>query len=84
MAASSDYANDTIMNWTLHRPRQINSPLISGKYDSPSGRNWLLMKRLVPESWRQPEQARPPVDLLRRIDQNYPIKSFELTTENGR
>lgn len=35
-------------------------------------------------SWRRPELADPPLDLLRLIDESFPIKSFELTTDNGR
>jgi putative Mg2+ transporter-C (MgtC) family protein len=35
-------------------------------------------------SWRRPELADPPLELLRLIDQTFPIKSFELTTDNGR
>src|ERR1700753_901531 len=35
-------------------------------------------------SWRSPELADPPLELLEQIDQSYPIKSFELTTNNGR
>ena len=35
-------------------------------------------------SWKRPELADPPLDLLRLIDESFPIKSFELTTDNGR
>jgi putative Mg2+ transporter-C (MgtC) family protein len=35
-------------------------------------------------SWKRPELADPPLELLRQIDQTYPVKSFELTTNNGR
>jgi putative Mg2+ transporter-C (MgtC) family protein len=35
-------------------------------------------------TWRRPEQACPPVEVLRLIDQAYRVKSFELTTENAR
>jgi hypothetical protein len=35
-------------------------------------------------SWRRPEQSRPPVDVLRLIDQEYTVTSFEVTTENAR
>jgi putative Mg2+ transporter-C (MgtC) family protein len=35
-------------------------------------------------SWKRPELDGPPVDLLRAIDRQFPIKSFELTTNNGR
>ncbi|KWV57049.1 ATPase [Bradyrhizobium macuxiense] len=35
-------------------------------------------------SWRQPEYAQPPTDLLRLIETHYVVKSFELTTLNGR
>jgi putative Mg2+ transporter-C (MgtC) family protein len=35
-------------------------------------------------SWKRPELADPPLELLRQLDQSYPIKSFELTTNNGR
>ncbi|WGR98566.1 MgtC/SapB family protein [Bradyrhizobium sp. ISRA443] len=34
--------------------------------------------------WRRPENSRPPVDLLRLLEQHYVIKSFDLTTQNGR
>ncbi len=36
-------------------------------------------RQIVSLSW-----PRPPVDVLRLIDQNYQVKSFELTIENGR
>jgi putative Mg2+ transporter-C (MgtC) family protein len=35
-------------------------------------------------SWKKPELAKPPVELLQMIDRQYPVKSFELTTNNGR
>jgi putative Mg2+ transporter-C (MgtC) family protein len=35
-------------------------------------------------SWKRPELADPPLELLRLIDHSFPIKSFELTTNNGR
>jgi putative Mg2+ transporter-C (MgtC) family protein len=35
-------------------------------------------------SWRRPELADPPLDLLRSINESFPIKSFQLTTDNGR
>jgi putative Mg2+ transporter-C (MgtC) family protein len=35
-------------------------------------------------SWKRPELADPPVALLRLVDKSFPIKSFELTTDNGR
>jgi putative Mg2+ transporter-C (MgtC) family protein len=35
-------------------------------------------------SWKRPEQAAPPVDLIELIDRHYDLISFELTTENGR
>lgn len=35
-------------------------------------------------SWRRPELSEPPLELLRLIDKDFPIKSFELTTDNGR
>jgi len=35
-------------------------------------------------SWRRPELSDPPFDLLRLIDKSFPIKSFKLTTDNGR
>ncbi|MBR0939017.1 MgtC/SapB family protein [Bradyrhizobium jicamae] len=35
-------------------------------------------------SWRRPEKAPPPVDLLRMIEKHFVIKSFELTSENGK
>jgi putative Mg2+ transporter-C (MgtC) family protein len=35
-------------------------------------------------SWRRPEQSAPPLDLLSRVTERYPINSFELTSENGR
>jgi putative Mg2+ transporter-C (MgtC) family protein len=35
-------------------------------------------------SWRRPERAAPPVDLISLISRNYVVTSFELTTENGR
>jgi putative Mg2+ transporter-C (MgtC) family protein len=31
-------------------------------------------------SWRRPEQSAPPLDLLSRVTERYPINSFELTT----
>ncbi|WP_420965885.1 MgtC/SapB family protein [Bradyrhizobium sp. B120] len=35
-------------------------------------------------SWRRPERAPPPVELLQLLETHYVIKSFELTTENGK
>ncbi|QOZ32868.1 MgtC/SapB family protein [Bradyrhizobium sp. CCBAU 53421] len=35
-------------------------------------------------SWRRPETSPPPVDLLRVVEKHFVIKSFELTTENGK
>lgn len=35
-------------------------------------------------SWKRPELDGPPVDLLQTIDRRFPVKSFELTTNNGR
>jgi putative Mg2+ transporter-C (MgtC) family protein len=35
-------------------------------------------------SWRRPEQSRPPVDVLRLIEKQYTVTSFEVTTENAR
>lgn len=35
-------------------------------------------------SWRRPEQSGPPLELLQRIGELYPVVSFELTSENGR
>ncbi|MGF6308815.1 putative Mg2+ transporter-C (MgtC) family protein [Bradyrhizobium sp. i1.8.4] len=35
-------------------------------------------------SWRRPENAAPPVDLLRVVEKHFVVRSFELTTENGR
>nr|WP_245350662.1 MgtC/SapB family protein [Bradyrhizobium sp. UFLA03-84] len=34
--------------------------------------------------WQRPEDAPSPVDLLRTIEKQFTIRSFELTTENGR
>jgi putative Mg2+ transporter-C (MgtC) family protein len=35
-------------------------------------------------SWKRPELDDPPIDLLRTIDSRFPVKSFEVTTNNGR
>ncbi len=35
-------------------------------------------------SWHRPERSTPPLDLLTVVDARFHIKSFELTTENGR
>jgi putative Mg2+ transporter-C (MgtC) family protein len=35
-------------------------------------------------AWRRPEQSTPPLDLLTRISERYPVKSFQLTSDNGR
>jgi putative Mg2+ transporter-C (MgtC) family protein len=35
-------------------------------------------------SWRRPEQSTPPLELLQRVSERYPVMSFELTSENGR
>jgi putative Mg2+ transporter-C (MgtC) family protein len=35
-------------------------------------------------SWRRPELASPPTEVLQMIDRQFPVKSFELTTDNGR
>jgi putative Mg2+ transporter-C (MgtC) family protein len=34
--------------------------------------------------WQRAENAAPPLDLLRLVDQHFSVKSFELTTENGK
>jgi putative Mg2+ transporter-C (MgtC) family protein len=34
--------------------------------------------------WRRPERANPPVELLQAIERRFPVKAFELTTDNGR
>jgi putative Mg2+ transporter-C (MgtC) family protein len=33
-------------------------------------------------SWRRPERATPPLELLQALDRRFTVKSFELTTEN--
>jgi putative Mg2+ transporter-C (MgtC) family protein len=35
-------------------------------------------------AWRRPEREKPPADLLSAIGHGFEIKSFELTTDNGR
>jgi putative Mg2+ transporter-C (MgtC) family protein len=50
--------------------------------------------RLLPDSqnadytfelaWRRPERMTPPADVMAALEQRYEIKSFELTTDNGR
>ena len=35
-------------------------------------------------TWRRPERANPPVDLLRLLESRYQINSFELASDNGR
>jgi putative Mg2+ transporter-C (MgtC) family protein len=35
-------------------------------------------------SWKRPERSGPPLDLLRAVNERYPIAFFELTSENGR
>ena len=35
-------------------------------------------------SWKRAELASPPLELLEVIEQRYTVKSFELTTDNGR
>lgn len=35
-------------------------------------------------SWKRPELASPPIELLQTIDRHFPVNSFELTTDNGR
>ena len=35
-------------------------------------------------TWRRPEHAMPPFDALRALEDRFVVKSFELTTENGR
>jgi putative Mg2+ transporter-C (MgtC) family protein len=34
--------------------------------------------------WRRPERMAPPLDLLAALERRFQIKSFELTTDNGR
>ena len=53
-----------------------------------------LEQRLDPQSrkadyifeltWKRPERARPPAELLVAIGSRFEIKSFESTTDNGR
>jgi putative Mg2+ transporter-C (MgtC) family protein len=35
-------------------------------------------------SWHRPERVGPPLELLQRVSDRYPVKSFVLTSENGR
>jgi len=35
-------------------------------------------------AWRRPEHAMPPFDVLRALEGRFEVKSFELTTDNGR
>ena len=35
-------------------------------------------------SWRRPERAAPPIDLIELVGRDYVVTSFEMTTENGR
>ena len=35
-------------------------------------------------AWRRPEHATPPIDLLKVLDSRFGVKSFELTSDNGR
>jgi len=35
-------------------------------------------------AWRRPEHATPPIDVLRALDGRFCVKSFELTSDNGR
>jgi putative Mg2+ transporter-C (MgtC) family protein len=35
-------------------------------------------------AWRRPEHATAPIELLRTLDERFQVKSFELTTDNGR
>jgi putative Mg2+ transporter-C (MgtC) family protein len=35
-------------------------------------------------SWNRPERDDPPIDLLQTIDRRFPVRLFELTTNNGR
>jgi putative Mg2+ transporter-C (MgtC) family protein len=35
-------------------------------------------------SWQRAETAAPPLDLLRLVEKHFSVKSFELTTENGK
>lgn len=35
-------------------------------------------------SWRRPEATCPPVDLLRFLEKHFVVRSFEVTTENGK
>ena len=34
-------------------------------------------------SWKRPELSSPPLELLEEIDKRYPVKLFELTTDNA-
>jgi putative Mg2+ transporter-C (MgtC) family protein len=35
-------------------------------------------------SWRRPERATPPLELFHALERHFTVKSFELTTDNGR
>jgi putative Mg2+ transporter-C (MgtC) family protein len=35
-------------------------------------------------AWRRPEHATPPVELLKQLETRFSVKSFELTSDNGR
>ena len=65
---------------------QLIAPL---KYQARFHRQSATPNPATPEysfevSWKQPEVSGPPLDLLRVINERYPITFFELTTENGR
>ena len=66
-------------------PALINSLHYKGRFQEQRRREGSAEADYVFEVWwRRPEDAPPPIDLLRAIEKQFIIRSFELTTENGR
>jgi putative Mg2+ transporter-C (MgtC) family protein len=64
----------------LLRPMKYRARFQEQKPSSDPGKRDYLFEL----SWKRPELARPPLELLETIDRQFPVKSFELTTDNGR
>jgi len=64
----------------LVEPMKFRAHFQEQRYDVASNRADYAFEL----SWRQPERATPPLELLRALERHYTVKSFELTTDNGR
>lgn len=66
-------------------PRVLHSMKCRARFQGQTmNRNSQKADYVFELSWRKPEDRAPSPDLLTQIDRQFQIKSFELTTDNGR